>query len=222
MPYLIVQDMPYIISKWIIPPIYKLWLRKVEGIENIPKDKPFIVAANHSSYYDALLLPLIIVSRLDKKIHALVNSYYWKIPITGFFLDLWESIPVSVEKDKNSKEKNKKAIEKALSYLKNNELIMLFPEGARSDGKLKKAYTGVAKLALKSKTLVLPCGIIGSNKVLPKGKIFPRFARCEVKIGKPISFEEYYNKKVSNRLLEEITRSIMKQIARLTNQKYNY
>ena len=222
MPYLIVQAMPYTISKWIIPPIYKLWLRKVEGIENIPKDKPFIVAANHSSYYDALLLPLIIVSRLDKKIHALVNSYYWKIPITGFFLDLWESIPVSVEKDKNSKEKNKKAIEKALSYLKNNELIMLFPEGTRSDGKLKKAYTGVAKLALKSKALVLPCGIIGSNKVLPKGKIFPRFARCEVKIGKPISFEKYYNKKISNRLLEEITRSIMKQIAKLTNQKYNY
>ena len=61
MPYLIVQDMPYIISKWIIPPIYKLWLRKVEGIENIPKDKPFIVAANHTSYYDALLLPSIIV-----------------------------------------------------------------------------------------------------------------------------------------------------------------
>ena len=222
MPYLIVQDMPYIISKWIIPPIYKLWLRKVEGIENIPKDKPFIVAANHTSYYDALLLPSIIVSRLNKKIHALVNSFYWKIPITGFFLDLWESIPVSVEKDKNSKEKNKKAIEKALSYLKNNELIMLFPEGTRSDGKLKKAYIGVAKLALKSKALVLPCGIISSNKVLPKGKVFPRFARCEVKIGKPISFEEYYNKKVSNRLLEEITRTIMKQIAKLTNQKYNY
>ena len=222
MPYLIVHSMVYPITKVVLPPIYRLWLRKVEGIENIPKDKPFIVAANHTSYYDALLLPCIIAPRLNKKLHALVNSYYWKIPITGFFLDLWESIPVSVEKDKNSKEKNKKAIEKALSYLKNNELIMLFPEGTRSDGKLKKAYTGVAKLALKSKALVLPCGIIGSNKVLPKGKIFPRFARCEVKIGKPIYFEEYYNKKISNMLLEEVTRSIMKQIAKLINQKYNY
>ena len=65
---------------------------------------------------------------------------------------MWQAIPVFVDKKKNSKKKNKLAFEKALIYLKNNELIMIFPEGTRShDGKLKKAYTGVAKLALLAK-----------------------------------------------------------------------
>ncbi len=215
--------MAYSISKWIVPPIYKLWLRKVEGLENIPKDKPFIIVANHTSYYDALLLPVIIAPKADKKIHALVNSYYWEPFITRFFLDLWESIPVYVEKEKNAKEKNRQAFEKALGYLKKNELIMIFPEGKRGPGgKLQKAYTGIAKLALKAKVPVLPAGIIDAYKVLPVGKTLPRFKRCEVKIGELIYFEKYYNKKISNRLLQEITRKIMKEIAKLINQRYNY
>ena len=212
--------MAYPIAKLIVPLIYRPWIRKVEGLENIPKDRPFIIASNHASYYDALLPAVIIVPRINKKIHPLVNSYYWRHFITRFFLDLWEAIPVYVGKEKNAKEKNRKAFEKALSCLKKEEMIMIFPEGARSkDGKLKKAFTGVARLALKSKAPVLPLGVIGSDKVLPIGAAFPRFARCEVKIGKPMYFN---NKKQNEKIYQQITRTIMKQIAKLINQKYNY
>lgn len=213
--------MAYPISKWIIPPIYKLWIRKIEGLENIPKDRPFIIAANHASYYDALLPAVIIVPRINRKVHAMVNSFYWKPFITRFFLDLWEAIPVYVGKEKDAKKKNKEAFQKALSYIKKGEPIMIFPEGTRSrDGKLKKAYPGAAKLALKSKIEVLPVGVIDSFKVLPRGAIFPRFARCEVKIGKPMNFN--YNKKTTKKIIDETTRSIMKQIAKLINQKYTH
>lgn len=215
--------MVYPIAKLTIVPIYKLWLRKVEGLENVPKDKTFIIAANHSSYYDSLLLHSIIIPNINKKIHALVNSIYWKYPISKYFLNLGECIPVYVEKEKNAKKKNKEVFKKALKYLKEGEIVQIFPEGKRSpDGKLQKAYTGIAKSALKSKVPVLPCGIIGSNKVLPKGKIFPRFTRCEVKIGKLMYFDKYYNKKLNNKIFEEVTRSIMEQIAKLINQKYNH
>lgn len=222
-PYLIVLVMVYPIGKLIIPPIYKLWLRKVEGIKNVPRDKPFIIAANHASYYDALLIHVILIPKINKKAHALVNSYYWKYFIARIFLDWGECIPVFVEKDEKSRAKNRQAFEKALNYLKKGELVEIFPEGKRSpDGKLQKAYTGVAKLALKAKVPVLPCGIIDSNKVLPRGKAFPRFARCEVKIGKLMHFNEYHNKKITNKVLEEITRKIMKEIATLTGKRYNY
>ena len=215
--------MVYPIVKLILSPIYKLWLRKVENIENAPKDKPFIIAANHSSYYDALLIHVILIPRIDKKIHAMVNSLYWKYLIARIFLDLGECIPVFVDKEKNSKEKNKLAFEKALTYLKKGEIVQIFPEGTRSfEGKLKKAYTGIARLALRSRVPVLPCGIIDSNKVLPKGKNLPRFKRCEVKIGKLMYFEKYYDKKINEKILQETTRKIMKEIAKLTNQKYNY
>jgi len=215
--------MIYSISKLVIPPVYRLWIRKVEGLENIPKDRAFILAGNHTSYFDVLLLPSIILLKSNVKMHALTNSYYWNNSITGFFLKKWECIPVYVNNEKNAKGKNKKALEKALEYLKNNEVMMIFPEGKRShDGKLQKAYTGIAKLALKAKVPVLPCGIIGSNKVMPKGAAFPRFVRCEVNIGNPMHFEKYYNKKLTKKMLDDITRSIMKEIAKLSKQEYNY
>ena len=215
--------MVYPIGKLIIPPIYKLWLRKVEGLENVPKDKPFIIAANHSSYYETILLHTILIPYLNKKIHAVGNSYYWKNFITRIFIEWGGGIPVFVGKEKDSKKRNKQAFQKAIKYLQNGELVEVFPEGTRSvDGKLRKAYTGVAKLALKSRVPVLPIGVIGTHKVLPKGKFFPRFARCDVKIGNPISFEKYYDRKLSDKDFEEVTRIIMKRIAILIGQSYYY
>ena len=215
--------MVYPIVKLSLLPIWRLWLRKVEGLDNVPKDEPFIIAANHSSYYDAILLHSIIIPKIDKKIHAMSDSYYWKFFILRIIFELGENIPIFIRKEKNAKEKNKKASEKALNYLKKSEIILIFPEGRRSpDGKLQKAYTGIAKLALKAKTPVLPIGIIGANKVLPRGAKLPRLTRCEVKIGKLICFDQYYDVKTNGKVFEEVTRIIMKQIAKLINQKYNY
>jgi len=214
--------MAYLIARLLIKAVYKPWIRKVEGVENIPKEEPFIIAANHSSYFDVFLLPIIILPKISSRMHAWVNAYYWNNAIIRFFLDLWGGIPMHVGKEENSKEKNNDSFKLTVSRLKKNEPVMIFPEGTRNDGKLKKAYTGIARLALAAKVPVLPCGIIGANKVLPKGKMLPRFARCEVKIGKQMHFEKYYNKKPSSKILNEITRSIMNEIAKLINQKYNY
>ena len=214
--------MAYPISKLIIPPIYKLWIRKIEGINNIPHDKTFIAAANHSSYFDDFLLPIIIVPKINKKMHAWVNAYYWKNQVSRFFLDLWGGIPMHVLKEENAKEKNKDSFKLTINYLKDKEPVMIFPEGKRNDGKLLRGHTGIARLVLNSKVPVLPCGIIDANKVLPKGKFFPRFARCEVKIGKLMHFDKHYGKKPTKKILEEVIRSIMKDIAKLTGQKYNY
>ena len=223
MPYLIAYSMIYPVWALVVAPVYKLWLRGVEGLENVPFEEPFIIAANHSSYYDALLLHFIIMPKINKKIHAFVNNSYWKIPIVKYILESGECIPVFLKKGSDSRKNNEIAFKRALNYLNKNEPVEIFPEGTRShDGKLKKGYTGIAKLALKSKVPVLPVGIIDANKVLPVGKAFPRFVRCEVNIGKPIYFEKYHNKEINNKLLEEATRNIMKQIAKLIGQKYSY
>src|SRR3989338_1225715 len=209
------------ILRFTLANVYKLWLIKAQGLENLPKDRPFIIAANHSSYYDSMLLHCIIIPKIDKKIHALVNSSYWNYPIARKLLNIGECIPVSVVKNKNLKNQNEDVFKKAVEYLKKGEIIQIFPEGTRSiDGELKKAYTGIAKICLYSNVPVLPVGIIGSYKVLPKGKFFPRFIRCDVNIGKLIYFDKYYKKKVSNSLLEKITKDIMEEIARLIGGKY--
>lgn len=213
--------MVYPAGRILIWPWYRLWLRKADGLNNIPVNEPFILVANHSSYYDSALIHGIVALRIEKRIHPFVDSWFWKVPIIRIFLNVGECIPVYVNKEKGSKEKNREAIKKALHYLKKGELILVFPEGGRSpDGKLKKAYNGAARLALKAKVPVLPIGIIGSHRVLPVGKTLPRLERCEVKIGKLIYFGKYYNKPINDKILEEATRSVMEQIAKLIGQKY--
>ena len=214
--------MVYPIAKWIVPPIYKLWTRKVEGLENLPKNKPFILAANHASYYDALLLHVIVIPKLNRQVHALSNSRYWKIFPSGLIVEWGKCIPVYVGKEKDIK-KNEQSLKKALECLKKGNIIQIFPEGTRSyDGKIKKGHSGVARLALKAKVPVIPVGIIDSDKVMPKGKFFPRFARCEVKIGKPMYLKRYYGKKPDEKNLEEVTGKVMNEIAKLIGQKYNH
>ena len=211
--------MVYPMEKLALIPICKLWIRKIAGLEYIPKDIPFIVAANHSSYFDIFIPGCILIPILNKRMHAWVNGNYWKNPVVAKILNHWQCMPVV----SNNKKKNNLAFENAVSYLKEREIMMIFPEGHRSaDGKLQKAYAGTARLALKAKLPVLPIGIIDSNKVLPKGKTFPRFKRCEVKIGKLIYFDKYYNKNFNEKNLGQATRRIMKEIAKLIGQEYDY
>ena len=214
--------MVYAITKHTLGPIYRLWLRRINGLENLPKDGQFIIALNHASYYETILPYITILPKLNKQMHALVNSRYWKFLPARIIINWGKCIPVYVGKDSDPK-KNEIALKKAKKFLEMGHLIQIFPEGTRSnDGKLKKSHSGVARLAIMAKVPVVPVGIVGSDKVMPKGKIFPRFKRCEMNIGKPMHFNKYYNKKLNNKDFDKITRSIMKEIAKLIGQEYNY
>ncbi len=213
--------MVHAIARLTLFPIYRLWVRDVKGLENVPQKGGFIIAANHSSYYDAVLLHSILVPKIKIRIHAFVNNSYWKYPIIRNFLNVGGGIPVYY--GKNDKFKNEKSFETALKLINGGGIMEIFPEGARSkDGELKKAYTGIARLALTAKAPVLPVGIINSNKVIPKGKLLPRFAKCSVKIGKMVYLTNYYDKNLNTKILEDATRKIMKEIAKLIGQKYNH
>jgi 1-acyl-sn-glycerol-3-phosphate acyltransferase len=122
------------------------------------------------------------------------------------------------------KGKDKKALEKALDALKKGKIVGIFPEGGRTrTGKLNKGKTGVARLALWAKVPVIPIGIKGSYKIWSAHqKIFKFKKAIYINIGKPMYFNKYYNKKFTKKLLRKITDQIMKEIARLTNQKYNF
>lgn len=214
--------MVYPIAKYTGFQLYKAWLRKVEGMENLPLNGSFIIALNHVSYYETILIYAIFAPKLDKQIHSLANSRYWNLLPARIILEWGKCIPVYVGKDFDAK-KNELALKKATKFLRKGCIIQVFPEGTRSpDGKLRKGYSGVAKLAMKARVPVVPIGIIGADKVMPKGKILPRFKRCDVKIGKPMYFNYYYDKKINDKILEEITRKIMKNIGKLIAQEYNY
>ncbi|MBI2557946.1 1-acyl-sn-glycerol-3-phosphate acyltransferase [Candidatus Woesearchaeota archaeon] len=209
--------MVYPIGKRIIPPVVRnLWVKEVSGLENLPKHGPFIIAANHTSYMDHLIMSLL-VEHLDRKIHVLAKKEHFD----NVFKKIWHSYvgAIPIDREKGGKE----TLKWAIKALKEGKIIGIHPEGTRSlTGKLQKAKTGVARLALKAKVPVVPIGLIGTFEILPKGKYVPKLKKAIMNIGKPIYFEKYYNKKINKRMLREATTIVMKEIAKLSRQKYNF
>lgn len=209
--------MVYLELRITLVPLTKLWIKKVNGLENVPKKDGFIVAANHSSYMDHMVIGSTIISHLDKKMHWLAKKEHFET----FFQRLWHVYIGGIPLDRQSG--GKEALRFAVKALKKKKIIVIYPEGTRTlTGKIQEARTGVARLALLSKSPVLPIGLIGTFYILPKGKYVPRFKRATMNIGKPMYFDKYYKRPITKRLLREVTTKIMKEIARLSNQKYGF
>lgn len=208
--------MAYPIGKRIVFPIVKLWIKKVNGVENIPKNSAFILSANHTSYADHFGLANLIVPNLDKKLHFLAKKEHF-----DGSQKIWHTYAgaIPLDREKGGKE----ALKWAIKALKEGKIIGIYPEGTRSlNGKMQKGKTGVARLALEAKVPVVPVGLIGMFEILPKGKTIPRLKRATINIGKPIYFDKYYNRFMAKKLLRQITTKIMKEIAKLSKQKYSY
>ena len=201
----------------IFPLIRGLFIKKVNGIENIPKGEGFIAAANHCSYLDHYLISCILVPHLNKKVHYLAKKEHFD----SLHQRLWHkwvgAIPIDRQKG------GKEALRMAVAYLRKGKVIGIYPEGTRSlDGKLQRGKTGVARLALAAKVPVIPIGIIGSFKILPKGRYMPSAGKAVINIGKPMLFEAYYGKENDYKGLRTVTKCIMKEIAKLSHQAYRF
>src|SRR3989344_4239560 len=195
--------MVYPIGKRIILPIARLWIKEIRGLENIPKEGPFIIAANHSSYMDHFGLGLLIVPNLNKKLHFLAKKEHFD-GIQKYWHRYVGAIPLDREKG------GKEALNWAAKALKEGKIIGIYPEGTRSlTGKIQRAKTGVARLAVAAKVPVIPVGLIGMFEILPKGKLIPRLKKAIINVGKPIHFENYYDKEVEDNLLRFMTTRIM-------------
>lgn len=172
----------YKILKILLSPIIKfLWIGKVTGKENIPKNGSFIIAANHNSYLDFFILPVII----PRRVYFLAGEVFFKkklwIPLVKF--------TGQIKVDRNSKDKSEVYKEVDRLFARGG-ILGAFPEGTRSrDGKLHKGYKGVAKFARKYDVPILPVGITGTFDAWPPHKKMPKFKKCNVKIGKPIILE---------------------------------
>lgn len=209
--------MVYSIGKRLICPIFEIYIKKVKGLENTPKDRNFIVVANHESYIDHPFIICTLVKYLNKKIHFLSKKEHFSNPIKA----AWHRYAGAIPLDRQAG--GKKALRWAIKALKQGKIIAIHPEGTRTlTGKLQRGRTGIARLVLAAHVPVLPMGIIDTFEILPKGKYIPKFKKGTLNIGKLMYFNKYYNKKINKKLLREITDKVMKEIARLSKQKYEF
>lgn len=198
----------YWILKILFSPFFRLiWIKKVEGLENIPQKGNYIIAANHCSYFDFFSLVAIWPKRIYFLAGEVFFQKWWWYPLVKF------TSQIKVDRKNQDKEE---VYSKVFSILSQKKILGIFPEGTRSpDGKIGKTYTGVAKFALKAKVPVIPVGITGTYEVLSRHDKFPKFRKnIVIKIGKPIYFDNFYGKQ-SDKIFREITDKIMEEIIKL-------
>src|SRR5215210_6828165 len=142
----------------LLGPLLRLLFRpKAKGLENIPAEGPVILAANHQSFLDDLLLPLVVPGR--KVVFLAKADYFDKWYLRWFFKGA-NVIPVRRE----SRSASDAALQTAVQALREGKVVGIFPEGTRSpDGRLYRGKTGVARMALEGQVPVVPVSIRGTD-----------------------------------------------------------
>ena len=185
----------------------------VEGaIDEIPRDGPLILAANHASNLDAIVLGSWLMPELGRRIHWLGKKELFAWPIVGWAAANGGVHPV----DRGAADVE--AFRLARRILDEGHILFVFPEGTRSpDGALHEAQDGVAVLALRTGAPIVPLGISGSNKVWPKGQTLPRpGGHVTVRVGSPFRPTELLPPDTDRRTAKGlITTMIMERIAAL-------
>jgi 1-acyl-sn-glycerol-3-phosphate acyltransferase len=201
--------MLYWILKILFGPLIKLfWVKKVVGIENLPKKGAFIIAANHSSYFDFFS----IIATLPRRVSFLAAEKFFTNKF-WYPLVAWTG---QIKVDRKNPDKQE-VFKKVFDVLGKGQGLGIFPEGTRSaDGKIGKTYTGVAKFALEAKAPVVPVGIIGAYEIMSRHQKRPKLNKnIIVNVGKPMYFSEYYGKSTDEQVLRLVTDKIMSQIHEL-------
>ncbi|QGF25207.1 lysophospholipid acyltransferase family protein [Raineyella fluvialis] len=199
------------------PAIVGLWRPWVEGGENVPESGPALMASNHISAGDTLMLPAMIRRRMV--FPAKAEAFHGKDPksrVVAWFLKAVGMHPM----DRSGGRASAESLVEVSDVLGHGDLLGIYPEGTRSpDGRLYKGKTGVARLALHSGAPVIPVAMINSQLV--KGPLgIPLMRKPGIRIGRPLDFSEYRGRDNERDVLRWITDRIMAAIAELSGQEY--
>jgi 1-acyl-sn-glycerol-3-phosphate acyltransferase len=199
----------YAMARLIATPLYRiLWRVRVEGGERLPRRGPAILAANHVSFFDSVVLIMTVRRTL---------SFVGKIE----YLDSWTTrrllpamgmIPV----DRSDGRRAIAALKIAAGVLRAGGMFAIYPEGTRSpDGALQAGHTGVAYLSMSTGVPIVPAGIVGTNRIQPPGTRVPRpFRPVTVRFGRPIDPTIFAGSRRQRRRL--ITDEVMASIRSLS------
>jgi len=154
------------------------------GQDNLPAAGGAVVASNHPSYLDPILLSL----QVPRTIHFMAGDALFRVPLLGAFIRLFGAIPVDVRRGKG-----REAYARAKALVEAGELVGIFPEGKRSrTGWMEPALReGAARLALATGAPLVPATIVGAFRAWPHFRWLPTLARINVRFHDPIDPRGY-------------------------------
>lgn len=208
----------YWVMKVVLTPVMTVAFRpRIEGMANVPKRGPALLACNHTSYLDWLLLPLVVRTR---RISFLAKmEYFTRKGLRGrgqaYFFSATGQVPI----DRAGAHASQGALLTAARLLREGRLVGVFPEGTRTrDGRLNRGRTGVARMAAETGVPVIPCATVGTFDIAPPGAKVPRPRKIAVRFGSPMPA---IAPDPTAEQLREWTDELMARICVLSEQEYS-
>src|SRR4051794_17484649 len=208
----------YALSRLVTMLLFRaLWRPVIEGREHIPETGPVIVASNHLSFIDSIVIPLAV----PRRVVFLAKAEYFEgrslasLPRRAFFRT-FGAVPVARDQQRDAQA----SLDLAAAVLARGDAFGIYPEGTRSrDGRLYRGRTGVGWLAMASGAPVLPVGLIGTDRVQPIGARVPRIHRVRVRFGEPVAAADYVEGRSPGQARRQITDEVMSRVAALSGQQ---
>ncbi len=181
---------------------------------SIPQSGPFIVAPNHYSEIDPIVMG-VAVWKMGRTPRFLAKASLFRIPVLGFYLRKTGQIPVERDAGGSS------AIDAAHRLMESGQGVIVYPEGTLTrepDLWPMRGKSGAVRIALEANIPLYPAAHWGTQQLMPRyGKkisVRPR-PRIEVVVGDPIDLSRYQGKPVTKELVEKLTNELMLEIQKL-------
>ncbi|WP_040337474.1 lysophospholipid acyltransferase family protein [Candidatus Blastococcus massiliensis] len=208
----------YVIARLVVRPLlWMLFRPRVTGRENVPLTGPVILASNHLSFIDSIVIPTVAPRRVTVLAKA---EYFTSGGVSGWFTRTLFGALGALPVERETHRAAQAALDTALGVLHAGGAFGIYPEGTRSrDGRLARGKTGVAWLALTADCPVVPVAVHGTDRVQPIGARWPRPRRVSVTFGEPLTFPDHRGQAGKGRARREVTDAVMEQIAALSGQE---
>jgi len=175
---------------------------KTYGIENVPESGPALLAANHQSYLD----PILVAVHLRRPVSYFAKSELFVNPFLGRLIRALGAFPV------RQGEGDISAVRETIRRLGEGYLLNLYPEGTRTlDGEIQPIQRGFALILRRVEVPVIPVAIDGSFDAWPKGKKLFHPHPIRVMYGKPLQYRDLKGDQIVE-LLEKTLRSTLEEL----------
>ena len=193
-----------------------LFSLEYQGLEHVPARGAVILAGNHPSYLDPVLVSLAI----PRTIRFMAWDALFKVPVVGSIIRAVGAFPVDLRKGHGEA-----AFQEAWKVLQAGEALGIFPEGQRSErGPMGELRTGVARLAVETGAPIIPITIGGAFRAWPKWRLLPKPAKIIVRFHAPMVLAEAdrstrrsdktYHREVMQEVAGRINRSLVPALGR--------
>lgn len=178
---------------------------KVIGGEKLDREGRYILACNHQTYLD---IPMLI-AKCPRVINFMAKALFFEgRPVLGFFFRKMHAFPV------HPASSDLKSLKHAIEVLNKDEVLGIFPQGRRVKEspvvKREEMYSGMAFIALKAKADIIPVMFMRPPLVL---------RRNVMKVGEPIKYEDYKDRRLKQDTLDEITDELCARMNSLLHEE---